>query len=179
MAEEIGFAEHSYVLLGKVTRPHGLKGELKVRPLTAQPENFGRYTRLYLSESECGAKNECTTMQARVSGNQVILRLRECSTRDKAEALVGRFIWLATQDLPSLNADEFYLHTLIGKEIQTVDGQRLGRAENLLSGSEQDVLVVRQGKQEYLIPIVEAFIRSIEANIVVLDLPEGLLDING
>ncbi|MDD2463275.1 MAG: ribosome maturation factor RimM [Desulfobulbus sp.] len=179
MAEENIFAEHSFVLMGTVTRPHGLKGELKVRPFTAQPASFGQYTRLYLSESEHGPKVECTTRQARISSNQVILRLQECDTRDKAESLVGQLVWLATQDLPPLDADEFYLHTLIGQTIQTVGGQQLGRAENLLSAGEQDILVVRQGKQEYLIPVVQAFIHSIEAGVVTLDLPEGLLEING
>jgi len=179
VAEENTPAEDSYVLLGTVTRPHGIKGELKVRPFTAQPENFVRYGRLYLSETEQGAKNLCTARQARVSGHQVILRLQECNTREMAEALVGQFVWLSTKDLPPLDADEFYLHTLIGKEILTVDGQKLGRAEDFLDGSGQDILVVRQGKQEHLIPIVQAFVHAIEADVVVLDLPEGLLEING
>ncbi|MGE4559791.1 MAG: ribosome maturation factor RimM [Desulfobulbus sp.] len=180
MAEENNApAEQSFVLLGTITRPHGIRGELKVRPFTAHPENFGRYPRLFLSGSEQGPRRECTNRQARVSGGQVILRLGECGTRDAAESLVGQLVWLATEDLPPLAGDEFYLHTLLGKEIRTVAGQALGRAEDLLSGSEQDILVVRQGGKEYLIPIVKAFIHSIEADVVFLELPEGLLEING
>ena len=179
MAEANTPAEDSHVLLGTVTRPHGIKGELKVRPFTAQPENFVRYPRLYLSESEHGAKMPYSSRQARVSGHQVILCLSECNTRDKAESLVGQLVWLATKDLPTLDVDEFYLHTLIGKEIQTVDGQILGRAEHFLEGGGQGILVVRQGKQEYLIPIVQAFVHAIGTEAVVLDLPEGLLAING
>nr|WP_321466860.1 ribosome maturation factor RimM [uncultured Desulfobulbus sp.] len=179
MAEEIAASEPAFVLLGTVTRPHGIKGELKVRPYTARPENFSRYSMLYLSESEHGPKTRCVSRQARVNGNQVILRLDECSTRNQAEEMVGHLVWLATEDLPPLQADEFYLHTLIGKDVQTVDGRKLGRAEHLLSGSEQDILLVRHGKEEYLIPIVDGFIHSIEGNIVCLDLPEGLLEING
>jgi 16S rRNA processing protein RimM len=172
-------AECPYVLMGSVTRPHGIKGELKVRPFTADPENFVHYPRLFLSRDASGPKIECTNRQARVSGNQVILRLQECSTREGAEALVGQLIWLAIEDLPPLSTGEFYLHTLLGKCIQTADGQILGQAENFLSGSDQEILVVRQGQQEYLIPVVQAFIHSIDATTVVLDVPEGLLDING
>ena len=139
MAEEIAASEPAFVLLGTVTRPHGIKGELKVRPYTARPENFSRYSRLYLSESEHGPKTRCVSRQARVNGNQVILRLDECSTRNQAEEMVGHLVWLATEDLPALQGDEFYLHTLIGKDVQTVDGRKLGRAEHLLSGSEQDI----------------------------------------
>jgi len=179
VAEENIPAENSYVLLGTVTRPHGIKGELKVRPFTAEPENFARYARLYLSESEHGAKSEYTNRQARVSGQQVILRLQECNNREVAESLVGQLVWLAAKDLPPLDADEFYLHTLIGMDVRTVDGQELGRAEHFLDGSGQDILVVRRGSEEHLIPIVQSFVCAIEANAVVLDLPEGLLEING
>lgn len=172
-------AEDSYVLLGTVTRPHGIKGEVKVQPFTAEPENFARYRRLYLSESEHGAKIEYGNRQARVSGHQVILCLQECNNRDMAESLAGQLVWLATKDLPPLEADEFYLHTLIGKNVRTVEGQELGRAENFLDGGGQDILVVRQGKEEHLIPIVRSFVDTIGADVVVLDLPEGLLEING
>ena len=179
MAEENGIAEPSFVLLGTIVRPHGIKGELKVRPFTAQPEDFGRYPRLYLSESEQGPKRLCNKKQARISSNQVILCLQECDSRDRAESLVGSLVWIPAEDLPPLEMDEFYLHTLIGKHVRTVDGQQLGRAENLLSGSGQELLVIRLGKEEHLIPIVKAFIHEITADFVTLDLPDGLLEING
>ena len=172
-------ADHGYVLLGTIARPHGIKGELKVRPFTEQPENFSHYQRLFLAADEQGPKCECTGAQARMSGNGVILRLKECTTRDRAEELVGQQIWLAKEDLPPLAGDQYYLHALLDKDVRTVEGQVLGRAEQLLTGGGQDLLLVRQEKREYLIPVVGAFIRSIEATVVTLDLPEGLLDING
>jgi 16S rRNA processing protein RimM len=175
---QISPADHGYVLLGTVTRPHGIKGELKVRSFAAQPGNLGKYRRLFLAADEHSPKIECTSVQARVSGHTVILRLKECSTRERAEELVGHQLWLAMEDLPALAEDEYYLHSLLEKDVRTVEGRFLGRAEDILSGSGQDILVVRREQQECLIPVVRAFIRSIEATVVILDLPEGLLDIN-
>lgn len=169
----------SYVLLGTILRPHGIRGEVKVRPCGGEPEHFSRYSRLFLSGDGQGEKVAYTNTQARVSGDQVILRLQECRSRNGAEALVGQLIWLAIEDLPPLAEDEYYLHALLGKMVQTVDGQVLGRSERLLGGSRQDILVVRQGQQEYLVPVVRAFIRTIDATTLTLDLPEGLLEING
>lgn len=167
-----------YVLLGTITRPHGIKGELKVRPYTAQLETLGSYAQLLLAVDARAEKKAYTNEQARVSGTQIILRLRECTSRDMAETLVGQGVWVRSEDLPPVAEGEFYLHTLLGKAVRTVDGQVLGIAEQLLAGSSQDILVVRQGKQELLIPAVRAFIRSIDSETVTLDLPEGLLDIN-
>lgn len=179
MVEPFSITGQKYVLLGTVARPHGIKGELKIRPFTEHPGNLGRYRRLFLAEDEHTAKIEYTNTQTRVSGNHVIVRLKECNTRERAEELVGQQIWLATEDLPPLAEDEYYLHTLLGKEVQTTEGLFLGRVEDLLTGNGQDILVVRQEQQEYLIPVVREFVRSIEATALILDLPEGLLEING
>lgn len=167
-----------FVLLGTVIRPHGVKGELKVRPFTEQPENIARYPRLLLAADERAEKKVYTNEQTRISGALVILRLRECMSRDMAESLVGQGIWVAATDLPPVADGQFYLHTLLGKTVRTVDGHLLGRAEQFLAGSSQDILVVRQGKQEHLIPVVRTFIHAIDADTVTLDVPEGLLDIN-
>ena len=179
MVEESSIAENHFVLVGTVTRPHGIKGELKVRPFSDQPDEFCRYSTLYLSATEQGEKKPYAVKQARVSGSQVIVLLEECQDRTLAEQLAGSQTWIPSDALPPLEADEFYLHTLIGKAIRTVAGQELGRATNVLSTSGQDLLVIRQAKKEYLIPIVKPFICSIDEQAVVLDLPEGLLEING
>lgn len=178
MVGQVNVAGQEFVLLGTITRPHGVKGELKVRPFTAELDAIARYPQLLLAVDERAEKRIYTNEQARVSGTQVILRLHECSSRDLAESLVGQGVWVRSADLPPAAADEFYLHTLLGKAVQTVDGQQLGVVEQLLTGSSQDILVVRQGKQEHLIPAVRAFICSIDSATVTLDLPEGLLDIN-
>ena len=178
MVGQVNVAGQEYVLLGTITRPHGVKGELKVRPFTEDLDSIGRYAQLLLAVDERAEKRICTNEQTRVSGPQLILQLRECTSREMAESLVGQGVWVRSEDLPPAAADEFYLHTLLGKAVQTVDGLQLGLAAQLLAGSSQDILVVRQGKQEHLIPAVRAFIHSIDNETVTLDLPEGLLDIN-
>lgn len=171
-------ANQGFVRVGTVLRPHGIKGELKVRPFTAQPADFGHYARLFLAPDDDAPKDEYIRIQSRASGNLVILRLKECNSRERAEQLAGFRIWLRVDDLPALAEGEFYLYTLLGRDVRTAGGQFLGRAEDLMTGSGQDILVVRQGNREFLIPIVRAFIVSIETAAVILDLPEGLLEMN-
>lgn len=167
----------TFILLGTVLKPHGIRGELKVRPCTETPDNFCRYRRVYLAAKDGQPKVEYANVQARVNGNSVILRLHECTDRDQAEQFVGQHIWLASSDLPPAGSGEFYLHSLIGKQVRTTAGQRLGTVRGLLS-SAQDVLVIGDGDHEYLVPAVREFIAALEETEIVLDLPPGLLEIN-
>ncbi len=167
-----------FVLLGIVTKPHGIKGELKVRPFTEHPENFTRYSRMYLAGNGESKKTLYTNVRARVNGRTVILRLEDCSTRERAEQLVGMRIWVTSSDLPPIDDDHFYLHTLQGKHGWAVDGRYLGTVRALLRAGGQDILVIGEGDTEYLIPAVGKFILTIEEDRVVFDLPPGLLEIN-
>lgn len=178
MTLQLSGQTEAFVLLGTVTRPHGLRGELKIRPFTAAPGNFSRYRHLYLSVDGGKTKVPYTNVQARVSGNTVILRLEECSTRDQAEQLVGMQIWLASRDLPPIDKDEFYLYTLEGKQARTTTGRILGTVSAILSSSGQDILIIRDTEGEYLVPAVREFFVAIDDEKVVLDLPPGLLEIN-
>ena len=176
-------AKHSgqadtFVLVGTVTRPHGLRGELKVFPFTETPGNFTRYRRLYLSADEGKTRVSYANVQARVNGNGVILRLEECSTREQAERLSGMQIWLASSDLPPIGKDEFYLYTLEGKLATTQAGLILGKVAAILCRSGQDLLVIKDAQKEYLVPAVRDFFVAIDEEKVVLDLPPGLLEIN-
>jgi len=167
-----------FVLIGTVTRPHGIKGDLKVRPYTETPGNFSRYRRLYLSADAGKNKDPYASAYAKVNGNTVILRLEECTTRDRAEQLVGMQIWVPSADLPPIGKDEFYLYTLEGKQAQTLSGSPLGTVTTILSSSGQDLLVIQDGEKEYLVPVVREFFVTIDDEKVVLDLPPGLLEIN-
>ena len=167
-----------FVLIGTVTRPHGLKGELKVRAFCDDPGNFHRYRRLFLSADGGRTRVAWVNTQAKVNGGTVILRLEGCATREQAEQLAGVQIWLAAEDLPALDQGEFYLYTLKGKEAQTPTGTRLGTVTAIIANSGQDLLVIMDGQREYLVPVVRVFVVAIDDHRVVLDLPPGLLEIN-
>ena len=177
MTSSVPGPENTFVLLGTVSKPHGIRGELKVRPVTENPSNLCRYRRLFFAAEDGQDKVECTNVHARVNGKTVILKLNECTDRNRAEQFVGMQVWLASSDLPPVEADEFYLHTLEGKRARTTAGQMLGTVSGLLN-SVQDVFVIRDGELEYLIPAVREFIVAIDETEIVFDLPPGLLEIN-
>ncbi len=178
MAGQIPGPNASYILLGTVVRPHGLRGELKVRPWTERPENIRQYRRLYLAPDSAADMIACTNAGTRVSGDTVILRLLECTDRTRAEQLVGLHVWLSAADLPPAEEGEWYLHDLIGKQARTAAGEVIGIITGVVSSKAQDMFVLRNGDEEFLIPAVRAFIAAMDEQGIVLDLPPGLLEIN-
>jgi len=178
VVEQTARPHDPFVLIGTVTRPHGLKGEVKVHAFSDAPGNFHRYRRLFLSADGGQTRVAWVNTQARVNGSTVILRLEGCTTREQAEELAGLQIWLAVADLPALDQGEFYLYSLEGKEAQTPTGSRLGTVTAIVANSGQDLLVLKDGQREYLVPVVRAFVVAIDDHRVVLDLPPGLLEIN-
>ena len=178
MTERIPGSKASYILLGTVIRPHGLRGELKVRPWTERPENISRYRRLYLVPDGTTDMVALTNVGARVSGDCVILRLKECTDRTQAEQLVGIHVWMAAADLPPAGDSEWYLHSLMGKQARTTAGEVIGTITGVVSTKAHNMLVVRNGDQEVLVPAVRAFIAAMDEEGIVLELPPGLLEIN-
>lgn len=170
--------QQEFVCIGRVLKPQGLQGEIKVEAFTGRKEDILGYGRVFLAASADAPKREYAVVKARLSGTAAVLRLAACSSREEAEELRGQYVWLSSLDLPQLAAKEFYLHTLMGKEACTSDGHVLGRISAVVDTDAHSLLVARDGRREVLIPAVAAFISRVEDDTVVFELPEGLLDIN-
>lgn len=168
------------ILVGKVSKAHGIRGEIKVYPYSGDPEQFaGSYRQLYLTADSSEPPKEYTVTRSRVQGGQVLLELENCSDRTFAETLKGYQVYAHSDSLPALGEDEFYLRTLEGKELVDTSGKVLGICSRFIDNGSQDLLVMEQKGKEYLIPVVGEFIIEIGETQVVLDLPPGLLEING
>jgi len=170
-----------FVLIGKIIKPHGLKGEVKVFPYSGSPENFQNYTDVVVTDHESGAARSFPVKQARVQGGNVILLFEGVTSRNEADTLAGRELWLARSDFPPLAPNEYYWFELEGMEVYTVDGRELGTVTSIFNNKAQDVLVVTGRQGEYLIPVTEDVIQSRDdrRRILVISPMAGLLDLNG
>ena len=166
------------VLLGKITKPHGIRGEVKVYPYSGEPENLLHYSRVLITADEEADFVPYRVERARVQKNSVLLQLENCSTRNDAEELVDYQLYVHEDELPEPDQDEFYLRDLEGKQMITEQGQVIGRVTDILTGSGQDLARVKDGTQEYLIPLTPEFLVAIDENEVRVSLPPGLLEIN-
>jgi 16S rRNA processing protein RimM len=149
------------VTLGRVTGAHGLQGWIKVYSDTSPRERIASYAQLLLDQGEGWRRWKLAG--GRRQGRYVVLKLKGCNDRNQAEALVGARIAIERTQLPELaEPGEYYWVDLRGLRVETLQGQALGRVEQLFETGANDVMVVR-GERERLIPYVwEQVVREVD-----------------
>ena len=172
--------ETDYFLVGRVVKPHGLKGEIKILPFSGDPANFALYTDLLLVDPDNQDEIYSRVKRSRIQGKLVIVSLEEVHNRNESELQVGREVWARLDELPQLAEDEFYWLDLTGMTAVLENGRELGVVTNLLAGGGHDILVITGRGREYMIPAVKEFMVEIDQQEgrVVVDPPPGLLEIN-
>ncbi len=168
-----------YLILGEILRPHGVRGELRVRALTDYPERVAKIKTVYIGRDPMEPEATPYTVQAsRMHQDYLLLKLHEIPDRNDAEPLRGFFVMVDFENAVPLEEDEFYLYEVIGLRAYTPDGEWLGTVNNVIETGANDVYVVNGSRYgELLLPVHEETLVSIDfdAGKITLDLPEGLL----
>lgn len=162
--------------VGKVLGTHGLRGDLKVRSASGDPELLLSIDRLKLRLPK-GELLELVPSRQVLHKGQVLLRFQGYDSINQAEQLVGSSVMLAASEFPPLEEDEYYWYQLEG--MQVVDRERgpLGCLEEMFSTAAHDIYVVRGDLGEILVPVVSRYICEIDLDerCIRVDLPEELL----
>lgn len=178
MAQDFTYPEDSHLLIGRVSKPHGLRGELKITCFSGQPENFLDYSELVFVDGKGRLSAPLPVTSRRVQGKHVVIRFASINSREQAEEAVGAGVLIAKDSLPQLRIDEFYWHQYQGRRLVDKKGKEIGTVKNLFNNGAQDVLVVKVGEEEILIPVTKEIIVGEVADALVIDPPPGLLEIN-
>jgi 16S rRNA processing protein RimM len=159
-----------FVAVGRVGAPWGIHGDLKVQPLTDFPERFRPGAVLWLR----GHRYE--VLRSRRSRGLFYLGLSGVESRDAAQKLGGSLLEVPDTELTPLPEGQYYQFQVIGLEVCTPDGERLGRVADILSTPSNDVYIVRGGPKELLIPAIEDVVIEVdlEGGRLVVEPPEEL-----
>ena len=157
------------VTVGRITAPHGIRGEVKVEPLTDFPQRFEAGSRLWLDGTPY------TVERGRWQQRNVILKLRGIDTRNQAEALPGKEL-LAPQAMPIEAEGVYYLHDILGARVQETSGAALGELADVFSTGANDVYVVRGPRGEILLPALDDVVLEVDlqARRITVAIPDGL-----
>ncbi len=168
-----------YLLVGRVSKPHGIRGELKIVCFSGDPAGFIKYKRLVLTSDNNEPLGTYSVTRSRVQGEQVVVQLAGIDDRNGAEDIAGSHVWLDKKDLLPLALDEYYWHEMEGTLVVTDTGRQLGRVASIFNTGVHDILVVK-GDGEYLIPIDKDVIvdHDKEKGILTVSLLPGLLEMN-
>jgi len=177
MTEEYSYPTDKYVLLGKITKAQGLGGEVKIFSFSGQPENFQGYQELVLVSKTGTISLPLAVENLRIQGKTVVVKLVSITNRNQAEEIEGRGVLLAKDLLPEPAVDEYYWYRYEGKLVRDLNGRNIGRVESIFNNGAQDILVVKSGKEEILIPITKSIVVRETTEELIVDPPLGLLDL--
>lgn len=149
------------VLLGKIVGLFGVDGWVKVESYTEPRVRIFKY--LPWSLKTAAGETEITQVQGRAQGKGLVAALPQVEDRDTALAWIGAEIWVQRSALPRAKRDEYYWVDLEGLDVVTLDGIALGKVSHLFSTGANDVIVVRGGGRERMIPFVlKQFVREVD-----------------
>ncbi len=146
--------------VGVVTKPHGVRGVVKVHLHNPASTALARATSVVLLTG-----GEERTLGSRPVGtvqDGILLALEGVEGRDAAEALRGARVLVARADLDPLGEDEYLWADLVGCRVEGEGGEPLGEVREVQAAGGADVLCVRDGRRERLIPFVDEWIRSVD-----------------
>jgi len=167
------------VAIGEIARVHGLRGEVRVTPLTDHPERFERVSECVLWDATRDERETRRITTARRHGDTVLVTFAGCASPEDARALVGRLIALPRAEALPPPDGSFYPWQLEGARVTTEDGRLVGHVTGIEHSGAQDLWVVAGEGREHLIPAVPDIVLDVDvaAGRVVIRPPDGLLDL--
>lgn len=149
------------VTIGKIDRPFGVHGAVKVRSLSDRPGRFERLEAVCVTERG-GQTVERTVKQVRRAGPSYIVEFEGVNSPEEAGMLRGGLLQVPREIPSAQDADAWYECDLIGMAVADEAGHELGCLETIWDMPAHPVLVVKQGDREVLIPAVKEFVRSVD-----------------
>jgi 16S rRNA processing protein RimM len=165
------------VTVGRIGRPHGIRGDVVVGVRTDEPElRFAKGSRLDTDPADLGP---LTVAGTKWHSGELLVRFEGIGDRDAAGELRGTWLLVDSATIaPPQDPDEFRDADLVGLSVRTVDGTQVGTVDDVLH-SGQDVLVIKSpGGREFMVPFVKPLVPEVDVpgGVLTIDPPAGLLD---
>ena len=150
------------VVLGQIVAPHGVRGDLRIMPLTSNTQLFSDMDYLLLPDDR-----RLHIVKARPHKNIMLVTVKEVASIEEAEALRGQKVSVYREDMPELPEGRYYVGDLIGLPVLDEQGSRIGTFKDVLPTGSKDVYVIQppEGK--------DILVANIPENIREIDLKNG------
>ena len=159
-----------YLMIGEITKPQGVRGEVKVRPCTCDAERFEGLETVYVEKD--GGYAPMNIRVNRLSDDAVFMTVEGVTDRDAAEKLRGTLLYIDRAHAVALDEDTNFLADLYGLHGLTDDGRDLGRLTDVMQPGGNDVYVFRGPLGEVLVPALKSVVLAV-------DLEKGEMRLDG
>ena len=163
--------------LGKITRRHGLQGNVFLKLDTDQPEMYNKLDSIFI-EINGLLVPFFVAKQSWSKGDTLIISYKN-STEALVDQTIGRDVFMPLSALPKLTGNKFYYHEVIGFEIREEDGKTCGNIVSINDQTAQHYFILDLAGKEIIIPIIKDWILELnrEEKYLKMQLPEGLMDV--
>jgi len=164
-----------YLSIGQIVNTHGIKGEIKVFPLTADITRFNKLKEVYVEEKS--ELKKYSVASVKYFKNTVIMKLEGIDSINDAEKLKELYLKVGRWDAVPLPQDTFFICDIVDSEVYDIELGLIGKLTNVLQTGSNDVYVVTQDKKEILIPALKTVVKEIDLKNkkITVKLPEGLI----
>lgn len=146
-----------FIVIGKIGAPHGVRGEVRIQPLTDFPDRFNGLKRVFLDE-----KIELEIERVKYNNQLIILKFKNFDDRNALEPLKGKLLKVSREEVSPLAHGEYYHFDIIGLEVYNETEEYLGKVIEILKTGSNDVYVVNNEKQQLLIPALKKVVTKID-----------------
>jgi 16S rRNA processing protein RimM len=173
----VAVTQDDRVTIGKIERPFGLKGEVKVRSLSDVPGRFDHLDAVGVM-GPTGQMSDKTVTHVRRAGETYIMRFAGVTTPEEAGTLRGGLIQIPRTKRPAQSNDLFYECDLVGMRVEDEKGHELGVVDTVWDMPGHHIFVVRKGDRELLIPAAKNFVKAVDVpqRRMVVQIIEGMVE---
>jgi len=166
-----------WIPVGYITKTHGLKGEVKLRPSLTDPSLVQDVRRARIVGDD-GDSVETVLEKVRGQGGRWIVKFKDFKTIEQAQDLVGRSLEVYCEDFQPLPEGEYYWFQVEGLQVFDEAGRYYGTVNEIIATGSNDVYVVKDGDKELLLPMIDSVVKSIDPkeNKLIFHIIEGLLE---
>lgn len=164
-----------YVAVGRVGRPHGVRGEVRVEVGSGMPRGLQGYSRVYVGRP--GEPKLAEVESVRSHGRFLLVKFRGIGDPEAARALAHAVLYVERDEMPPLEEGEYYHADLLECRVVDEGGAGLGRVLDVFPSGAHDVLVVGTAEgQEWMLPVLESTVleMDLEEGVIRVRVPEGL-----
>jgi 16S rRNA processing protein RimM len=164
-----------YLRIGKIVNTQGIKGEIRITPLTDDIARFDDLNYILIGDD---LLIRLDIEYVKYHKNFVLLKLKGIDSINDAEKYKGKYILINREDAITLPKGSYFVCDIIGLTVQDSSGTVLGRVTDIISTGSNDVYTVKNDETEIMLPALKSVVKeiNIEQGIMVVEIPEGLLE---
>lgn len=161
-----------FIKVGKIVNTHGIKGELKILPLTDDMTRFEDLEYVYVE------KQKIEIEDVWYKKNFVMLKFKGFDNINDVLCFKGKYVYVDKENAIELPEDTYFIFQIIGLNVYLKNGKFLGEIKDVIQTGSNDVYVVKNDNREYLIPAIKEVIKEINLDDkkVIINPLEGMIE---